>query len=222
VTREEEVFQAVADLAAAGEYRDYRVQVLGPEPAPPRRLADGQPDPAEMRRWRREQPKTKRFSRGTAEYRQALAAGVLKPLPPLVPASDEAVAEAEAAIGWSLPPLLRRLYLEVGNGGFGPRDGILGVRGGQSNGDFDNLVEVHGAFNGHPDDPCPTPPWFVWIFDWGCTIWSMVDCRDPAGPMWFNEEGEQQPEGITFTEWLDRWVHCQLNIPGGPDAGRGR
>ncbi|MGP3934211.1 SMI1/KNR4 family protein [Nonomuraea sp. KM88] len=44
-------------------------------------------------------------------------------------ASSEAVAEAEAAIGYPLPSLLRRLYLEVGNGGFGPRGGIIGVRG---------------------------------------------------------------------------------------------
>jgi len=36
--------------------------------------------------------------------------------------------------GWPRPPLLRRLYLEVGNGGFGPRDGILGVRRGLGTG----------------------------------------------------------------------------------------
>ncbi|MGP3921266.1 SMI1/KNR4 family protein [Nonomuraea sp. 10N515B] len=52
------------------------------------------------------------------------------PGPNVLPAaSSEAVAETEEAIGYPLPPLLRRLYLEVGNGGFGPRGGIIGVRG---------------------------------------------------------------------------------------------
>jgi len=36
------------------------------------------------------------------------------------PASLEQVEEAELKIGYPLPPLLRRLYLEVANGGFGP------------------------------------------------------------------------------------------------------
>ena len=45
------------------------------------------------------------------------------------PASLDSVLEAESALGGPLPPLLRRLLLEVANGGFGPDDGIIGVRG---------------------------------------------------------------------------------------------
>jgi hypothetical protein len=41
-------------------------------------------------------------------------------LAPLRPAPHAAVAEAEELAGRSLPLLLRRLYLEVGKGGFGP------------------------------------------------------------------------------------------------------
>ncbi len=45
----------------------------------------------------------------------------MEPLPAtLVPAAQEAVEEAERAVGLPVPPLLRRLYLELGNGGFGP------------------------------------------------------------------------------------------------------
>lgn len=54
----------------------------------------------------------------------------MDPLPPLAPASAEAVADAERRLGHRLPPLLRRLYREVANGGFGPGYGILGVAGG--------------------------------------------------------------------------------------------
>ncbi len=219
---EEDVFQAVANLVATGEYRDRRIRKLGPERAPLRRLADGRPDSADLRRWQRERPKTLNFQRGTEEYREALRAGLLEPLPPLVPATQDAVTEAEEVIGWPLPSLLRRLYLEIGNGGFGPHNGILGVRGGASNANdnFRDIIETHRAFSSHPDDPLSAPPWLVWIFDWGCTIWSMVDCRDASGPMWFNEEGEMQPEGITVAEWFDCWVAGRLCIPCGPGAGR--
>jgi hypothetical protein len=48
-----------------------------------------------------------------------------RPLPP--PATEAEVAAAEAAIGAALPPLLRRVYTEVANGGFGPGYGLLGV-----------------------------------------------------------------------------------------------
>ncbi|MEU9339463.1 hypothetical protein AB0D49_41045 [Streptomyces sp. NPDC048290] len=46
--------------------------------------------------------------------REQDAAGELPP-----PASPEAVAELEAVVGHPMPPLLRRIYLEVADGGFG-------------------------------------------------------------------------------------------------------
>ncbi len=53
-----------------------------------------------------------------------------EPLPPLLlKASAEAVDQAEAVIGYELPPLLKRMYLEIANGGFGPGHWILGLTG---------------------------------------------------------------------------------------------
>ncbi|NDK29404.1 hypothetical protein FSY75_34225 [Streptomyces sp. TR1341] len=40
------------------------------------------------------------------------------------------------------------------------------------------------------------------IYDWGCTIWSLIDFRDPAGVMWCNHEGECWSQGVNFAEWL--------------------
>ena len=51
------------------------------------------------------------------------------PLP--APATPEQLSEAERRLGVELPPLLRRLYLEVANGGFGPGSGLVGVVGGE-------------------------------------------------------------------------------------------
>ena len=50
------------------------------------------------------------------------------PLPAV--ASEAQLAAAERQLGFALPLLLRRLYAEVANGGFGPGAGILGIVGG--------------------------------------------------------------------------------------------
>ncbi|MBZ0289160.1 MAG: SMI1/KNR4 family protein [Anaerolineae bacterium] len=47
------------------------------------------------------------------------------------PASLEEVRLTEAAIGAKLPPLIRELFLQIGNGGFGPGYGITGLITGQ-------------------------------------------------------------------------------------------
>ncbi len=46
------------------------------------------------------------------------------------PASEEQLTATEAALGFLLPPLLRALYKEIANGGFGPGVGIQGAIGG--------------------------------------------------------------------------------------------
>jgi len=61
-----------------------------------------------------------------------------RPLP--APASEEQLNAAERRLGFALPPLLRRLYAEVANGGVGPGPGLLGVKGGQAN-DHGKTVE---------------------------------------------------------------------------------
>jgi hypothetical protein len=49
--------------------------------------------------------------------------------PPVAPATEEEIAAAEARLGVRLPATLRRVYAEVGDGGFGPGDGILPLHG---------------------------------------------------------------------------------------------
>lgn len=51
------------------------------------------------------------------------------------PATEEQVQATEEALGLPLLPLLRALYTQVANGGFGPACGITGVCGGYYFGD---------------------------------------------------------------------------------------
>jgi hypothetical protein len=46
------------------------------------------------------------------------------------PATEEQLRKTEEVMGFSHPPLLRALYLQIANGGFGPGTGILGAFGG--------------------------------------------------------------------------------------------
>lgn len=50
------------------------------------------------------------------------------------PATEEQVQATETRLGFALPPLLRCLYLQVANGGFGPGLGLPGVKGGYTGG----------------------------------------------------------------------------------------
>ncbi|KUL23020.1 SMI1/KNR4 family protein [Streptomyces regalis] len=125
------------------------------------------------------------------------------------PATLAAVTEAEQNIGFPLPPLLRRLYLEVANGGFGPAEGILGVSGGASQGDWNDLAEIYQE---GPDPSGQIPAGLVPVYDWGCTIWSLVDFRDPAGPMWCTHEGDCWPQGINLAEWLVETMAGTLTV----------
>jgi hypothetical protein len=43
------------------------------------------------------------------------------------PATPAALSQAEAVIGTALPPVLRRAYLEIADGGFGPGEGLLSL-----------------------------------------------------------------------------------------------
>ena len=46
------------------------------------------------------------------------------------PATEEQLLETEDLLGFPLPPLLRELYKQLANGGFGPGYGLIGVTGG--------------------------------------------------------------------------------------------
>src|SRR5690242_12415879 len=66
-----------------------------------------------------------------------------KVFPPATPAAVEA---AEQALGFALPPLLRQLYLEVGNGGFGPGYGLSGVPEGAVDDTGYHIVDLYQGF----------------------------------------------------------------------------
>jgi hypothetical protein len=142
------------------------------------------------------------------------------------PISTDAVEAAERELGFSLPELLKLLYTEVANGGFGPYDRIIGLEGGWTANDNDgeNLVELYCKFKEElPFEP-DWPDGLLPICESGGN--GTVFCLDttrPNSPVMAveldffdedeDEDGEEETLELTLTEeapsfqsWLEDWA----------------
>lgn len=204
------MFEAVRARVAAGEHLDSMPGLPGADRGTGSVFGYG-PD-GRMRRI---------FQRREPGFRAARDSGRIPPLPPLTPAAPEALHRVEEAVGAVLPALFRRCYLELGNGGFGPGNGLLPAPTG-SGPEPETL---------HDDQFSNRRGWLVsgsllLICHWGCGIASLIDVRDPDGPMWaIDPHGPNNPsdalfqQDLTFTEWLGRWAEGVLDQPDGEQAG---
>lgn len=129
------------------------------------------------------------------------ATGFAKVFPPL---AEEIIAEAEQNLGFRLPTTLRRIYAEVGNGGFGPAYGLLGLRGGAINEAKHDVVQLYEAYRREnpKDRHWHWPKGLLPAGHLGCGMYCCVDATNPAGPVtWF--EPNAHADG---TEWDDSFV----------------
>jgi len=136
-----------------------------------------------------------------------------------VPASHEAIAEAENELGFPLPELLHEIYEKVANGGIGPGYKILGVKGGHTSDEGDTISELYTALTGEdPEDPkWKWPKGVVPFCHWGCAIYSCFDSNKDNYPVvWFDpnmrEIGEpMEQQFIPHRESLESWFQGWLN-----------
>jgi hypothetical protein len=97
------------------------------------------------------------------------------------PATPAEVDAAERALGFPIPPLLRRLYTEVGNGGFGPKYGLEGVPTVPPAPGRADIVALYEQYS----EPPPETPVFQWprglvpLIGGGCLYVECVDCLQP-------------------------------------------
>jgi hypothetical protein len=126
------------------------------------------------------------------------------------PASAEVIAEAERMVGFALPPLLRRVYGEVANGGVGPFAGIQGL--GTEGYMVADYVESQSARRvPDPDEPPELPARVLFFCDFGCAQWALLDCRHPEGQMWWWESGDRWKLDLSLREWLCAWLEDRLD-----------
>jgi uncharacterized protein (TIGR02996 family) len=133
------------------------------------------------------------------------------------PAKYRTVAAAEKKLGFALPPLLKGVYLHLGNGGL--LFCLLGLRGGQTG--FDDIgfrkrdivagYEGCVAYGRGMDGGLPWPVGLVPIYDGlGCGMVDYVDCTSPQGAIWRGDSGEldeRLPSLLAyFKESLQKWT----------------
>jgi hypothetical protein len=137
--------------------------------------------------------------------------------PKLVSGGPPDFASDEARLGFALPPLLKRIYQEIGNGGFGPGYGLIGLSGGVPDYDGSTAPALYELFRSSSTDE---PGWnwpqgLLPICDWGCAIRSCVDCTEPDfkmrifdpnvhdGDDWADSLFEESP---SFDTWIAEWA----------------
>jgi len=125
---------------------------------------------------------------------------------PYPPVSEELIDETESQLGFQIPPLLRACYEQIGNGGFGPGYGLIGLSGGARS-DFGSLVETHHQLKS--DQESEGNEWQFGLLpfcSWGCIIFSCVDCTSPDFPILTFEDFEVWPQSYDLEKFFSLWL----------------
>lgn len=139
-----------------------------------------------------------------------------RPAKPFPPATLEQIEAAEAQIGFRLPELIREIYLQVGNGGFGPGYGIGGVEDGMEIYEcslVQNVIECREADDFFAETAENEAEKLIWAWDdqyimycyWGCNVTTLVDCADPSLPVisldsfWCERQRQGKHSGVSHS-----------------------
>lgn len=133
-------------------------------------------------------------------------------------ATEGQIEDSEVRLGFEIEHNLRQLYMEIGNGGFGPDYGILGINGGYRDDLGENAVESYLCRReSDPDDQ----HWF-WpegllpICHVGCAMYVCIDCvQSPGEIVWFEPNPHEQHGTWTDSYFLiydslDDWLSGYL------------
>jgi len=101
-----------------------------------------------------------------------------RPSGPYPPLTEEIIRRQESRLGYTLPPLLRRLYIEVGNGGFGPEWGLLNLVPISPLVDH-SIPTLYFDLRGKEESEIRWHAGVIPFSNWGCLILSCVDLSDP-------------------------------------------
>ena len=135
------------------------------------------------------------------------------------PTTMKSVESAESKLGFILPSLLRDIYTQVANGGFGPGYGLIGLDDGAHDDLGKSITDLYLLYK--QDDPQDHlwhwPDRLVPICHWGCAIYSCIDCSQLTAPM-INFDPNHYEEGISwdkafipqrasFNKWFEGWLN---------------
>lgn len=128
--------------------------------------------------------------------------------------NDKQVDAANERLAYPVPFALVNLYQEIGNGGFGPYFGLLGLSGGWADDSGRDAVEVYQWLRAPGDDEelgeAELPDYLLPICHQGCGVYVCIDCQTPEAIV-FNYDPAKDTDQVTstgkpFTEWLTDWA----------------
>ncbi|MBI5030476.1 MAG: SMI1/KNR4 family protein [Chloroflexi bacterium] len=112
----------------------------------------------------------------------------MSPTPKLFPpATTQQIVAAEKTLGFALPPVFKQLLTEIRNGGFGPGYGLFGVDGGNPDYDRSTLTQLYARAHSpiERNNFSLLPEKILPVCNWGCGIYSCLDCRHADAPVYF-------------------------------------
>ena len=127
--------------------------------------------------------------------RQRATDGYLHPRKPIPPATSKELQAAERALGFRVPELLRAIYLKVGKGGFGPQYGIVGTKGGFELDEcslescYQDMLQLEKE-----NSVWRWPKRLLPVANYGCGMWSCVDCEYKRLPMFLWDPNDLDSE----------------------------
>lgn len=137
------------------------------------------------------------------------------------PADEKAVERVEAEAGNALPLLMRRIYTEVADGGWGPEYAVLGVDKGHTDDLGGRLPEVYRTWHAtedlEPHDIVLPRSWVPFLHA-GCAMHYCVDTGTPEGKVLLVDPNPGPPleqcvvwEVSSFAEFLRLWLDDELD-----------
>ena len=150
----------------------------------------------------------------------AAADEMAKELKPIEPLDEKAVAKVEKSLGCKLPPQLRQLYLEVGDGGYRPFSGLRRMSNWAK--DYSKLRAETPKERGRdwPEGLLPI------VYMNGKRI--CVDAGSGEVVLWSKppkKASEKKwlasfiPQSASVEAWLERWVDTPTQAEDGPEGG---
>jgi len=140
---------------------------------------------------------------------------LIKPLP--APVTVVEIVEAEKLLGFKIPPLLRELYLEIGNGGFRPHILGLNKEGWREGISYAASSVEHYLLEYREGEESLGQEWNEFLKErlvigyGGCTLYYLLDCRSEDGPIiCWDARGLTieafEVKAYSLTNWLENWL----------------
>lgn len=135
-------------------------------------------------------------------------------------ASESDLARAEESLRFRLHPLLRRLYSEVADGGFGPEYTLYPLTAAVLR---TTAMASRTAAGLRDGERLYWPYEAVAIMDWGCGMDAVVDCRSAEGTVLLVDPNPGLPDRAdewfldseSLAGWLESWLDGTIWCSGG-------